>query len=1128
MVDCTCATLIVFTADQGDEDFVTAGQDEDEDFVDALEGDTNPIEDPPNLPGGGGLFDHIFSGVTNLLERFRRFFRRRTRPAVFEDIDLPPDLDPYEGLDDETDDETDDDDDDFATPPDPGDPDDPDDDDFVTADQAVRVFTRLPQVENAWREGYVFTEQNFEEIRNLLGPNVVVRLFFRGLMDSVVIPLTGPFTQLNEFFTILRNRFTTTPVEVINVSDDPEEVIPIEIQEIAFFRLRRSARIRIVGIFEYDNLTDIDLSKYQIFTASNPNWHEREDPCLISSLRHSGVSEGELQYIKSNMPGYYVDKKILHKVARLINKKIVVHRSGERELRSGRNNLIRKYSYGDGHSTIELGSFYDHIFPLSPTIYSLYSIQHYFEVKHLPRFYDIVRRDSDGVYKREPHRRKLNSMELIVYMWLNNLFADSERYIQYSKFNHHSYLCQRAVDHEQRPFSRRRLYSPRNPLYLVTDFECDVSGENHSPILSGFCDQDLNCRQFKGSNCVSMMFDEIVRVARAQRRTDVSVGFHNLAYDFNVMVRHLYKVMSVCKKDNLLYGVTILHRRMKINLKDTYKIIPHKLLDFEKLFDLPEGKKEAMPYTFYNHDNIMSTRLSDLGEFRNALETEDLKHKFDDIVAEEVCLGCPNFHVDSISIDHVAYYMYYHKWDMITLMRGMQSYEARLTDFTSRQLDSQMDIKNFYTSSSFTDCYFQRKGCYDGVFELKGNLRSFVQEAVRGGICYANPNFVKRVITSGVADLDAVSEYPSAMKRIANECGYPCGPCKLIQIFSYPLPYLYYIVRIRITNNGKYQQIPFVSVKVNGKILRFNRGDFPEQEFVVDKITLEDWIEFCDITFEILEGVYWDGDVNCEVGETILSLHDLRRYYKSIGSDLQACTKLLMNEAYGKLVIKKVDRNVVIKGFDEAIRYASDRFGLLKRIVTFGDHTEVTLAHYDDSYNRNHLGVMVLTMSKRILHEVLNICSENNYNVYYVDTDSMHIDKNCIEPLRTKYRLKYNRELIGKNLGQFHSDFDIKCPHTEQVYSTKTILLGKKVYCDELLCPECLKESVHFRVKGVPSYAVITQAEAMHCTIFELYCEMTKQIITFILNPAGHVKIAVKITGVITLPVNTFKRQLFF
>ena len=66
------------------------------------------------------------------------------------------------------------------------------------------------------------------------------------------------------------------------------------------------------------------------------------------------------------------------------------------------------------------------------------------------------------------------------------------------------------------------------------------------------------------------------------------------------------------------------------------------------------------------------------------------------------------------------------------------------------------------------------------------------------------------------------------------------------------------------------------------------------------------------------------------------------------------------------------------------------------------------------------------------------------------------------------YQQKYNRTLIGKNLGQFHSDF--QSSKGEVLYGTKGIYLAKKVYAVELAVKTPTGEIVtdyHLRFKGI-------------------------------------------------------------
>ena len=71
------------------------------------------------------------------------------------------------------------------------------------------------------------------------------------------------------------------------------------------------------------------------------------------------------------------------------------------------------------------------------------------------------------------------------------------------------------------------------------------------------------------------------------------------------------------------------------------------------------------------------------------------------------------------------------------------------------------------------------------------------------------------------------------------------------------------------------------------------------------------------------------------------------------------------------------------------------------------------------------LGIHVLSMSKRIMNEVMCLAFDIGCHIYYQDTDSMHIEKNDLNMLATEFKKKYDRELIGTDLGQFHSDFPL-------------------------------------------------------------------------------------------------------
>jgi hypothetical protein len=148
-----------------------------------------------------------------------------------------------------------------------------------------------------------------------------------------------------------------------------------------------------------------------------------------------------------------------------------------------------------------------------------------------------------------------------------------------------------------------------------------------------------------------------------------------------------------------------------------------------------------------------------------------------------------------------------------------------------------------------------------------------------------------------------------------------------------------------------------------------------------------------------------------------------------------------------------------------------------------------------DHFSLPHIGVEVLSMSKRIMNEVMCVAEDNNIEIYYQDTDSMHIDarkdENGIDgvtKLTNIFREQYGKELVGKNLGQFHSDFSTKkAKNPESIISVESVYVGKKTYCDKLevkYYDENKEEKIvydfHSRMKGIPEKCILNKSELLY------------------------------------------------
>lgn len=329
----------------------------------------------------------------------------------------------------------------------------------------------------------------------------------------------------------------------------------------------------------------------------------------------------------------------------------------------------------------------------------------------------------------------------------------------------------------------------------------------------------------------------------------------------------------------------------------------------------------------------------------------------------------------------------------------------------------------------------------------------------------------------------------------------------------------YSILTVKINKVNKHQQMPFIAHKGEGSIHYTNTP--PEKPIIIDSITLEDYINFHDIEYEILDGVYWNEGTNKKMGEVVQTLFDARLKYKKTNVALANVIKLMLNSSYGKTIMKKTNTETKIvkttnKSYNKTTKkwvvhkktdfenYVYNNFNTIKRYRKLNkDNYEVEKICADNSYNRGHIGCAILSMSKRIMNEVFNVANDNNYPIYYTDTDSLHCNLEDVPKLEAKYKERYNKELNGKNLEQFHTDFDLNGACGE-IYATKSIFLGKKSYYDKLESKDKDGNTItgqHIRLKGITEEGLEHTAKKYN-GYENLYTELSKgEKIKIILNP---------------------------
>ena len=646
-------------------------------------------------------------------------------------------------------------------------------------------------------------------------------------------------------------------------------------------------------------------------------------------------------------------------------------------------------------------------------------------------------------------------------------------------------------------------------------------------------------------------------------RYEIIVYFHNLKYDFKLMEQDLVemgKVKQICIRDQNYYSISLTHGSdVQFTFKDSYKLLTTRLSEFPSIFNLPAKlrKMEAIAYKFYNEE-IMKYECHSIEEYKNCLVSNEEKETFQKIFSDEN--NQELFNYKNGHFNAKKYYMHYLKFDILVLRAGIQKFQKLLQE----QISNKINLHDSLTITSLTRKFLISQGCFEGTYENSKNLRDFIQQAIRGGRCDVNKNYALQVLKGPIADFDANSLYPSAIYRMcADGRGAPLGPAKKIEDWDNVWGYDHFVVKIKITKVNKKQNVPFISYKdeKTGGIVWTNEP--PPHDIVVGRITLEDYIRFQEIEYEMLEGVYWNKGFNTKYGECIRVMYDGRSKWKQkkksgnpLGEPMQNILKFMMNSSYGKTITKKQRSKVVyvrrtkgkrdketgqwVKGEKDQhlFNHVDYNWTQLKSIRLFPTMACFEHFYIDTSYNQNHIGEMILAYSKRIFFEVLDVANDLQAPIFYTDTDSIHLYEKDVSRIEKKFEEKYlSKEfneyktpcgkntfkvkkppkitsLIGKDMGQFSIDFDditFRDGRKVEPRAIRSIFLAKKVYIDVLEATHPVtkekKRSYHVRAKGIPPRSLMHHAKKIYKdagedAIFKMFQDVAKgKSMEVILNP---------------------------
>ena len=856
-------------------------------------------------------------------------------------------------------------------------------------------------------------------------------------------------------------------------------------------------------LFKFINTSWVNLERFQIFNRLTKREIEIMDyeNCVVWALKMFGIEEEILEAVRRCIGTKHFPQSKFQDLANEFNLAFKIRYYEETKTR------VFNYTPAEGEATrtIPLILFDDHYMLDESLPITDYYIRH----KNLIDNHRIARnwteeerqrvckyrKDKDTFEKkREVHTSIMVILKILFEMnymrpihlgdfliYKSTLYK--EKLAPFTNLEYSVKYCTKLKE----PFIPKPSENPKRKMFerkkvVYADFECSTDGEKHKAYM--LCAMTDSGKQFSswGTNCALdfLNWEEII--------DGTQIYFHNLSYDINFILKYMSYVQGLAIiKNGRTMSLDCIWNGLHIRFKDSYSIISKKLKMFPAMFHLESGPKEIFPYTYYNSEVLAND--NNIGNIKLAKKCI----KESDQEAFEISLDNSGARINNNTFNMEIYAKYYCERDVQILHDGFEKFREDLMK------EFQLDAYDFVSISSIANKLFEREVYYPNknLYDLAGKPREYCSRAVFGGRCMCADN-VKQINTSNnaIVDFDAVSLYPSAVARLYTIEGIPqvCknnDPTWLLMHLMEPdqeIPTSNkfisgFVIQIRITKVNKPRHFPLIvsNPKISENETEERSTNKPCTMYV-DHITLEDLIKYQQIEYEMINGYYWQGKRDFRIRDQIKKLFLLRKQYKENDNPVQEIIKLILNSVYGRTILKPIETKTVFKQLEDSQKFIKKNYNTIDSIEHIYDSTLVKFKQIkpiNNHFNFCMLGIGILSMSKRIMNEVICLAEDLNIKIFYQDTDSMHLFEKDVPILAKEFEKVYGRPLIGKELGQFHSDFHfIKSPADKNIKAIKSIFCGKKSYLD-MLTNENGDIGFHCRMKGITMQSLAITANKM-------------------------------------------------
>ncbi|CAL6053829.1 DNA_polymerase [Hexamita inflata] len=872
----------------------------------------------------------------------------------------------------------------------------------------------------------------------------------------------------------------------------------------------------------------LDLQILQIGNTLEQHKEISNEQCFLYALKQSNVyTEQEILIIQSQMN----ESNELFSIASIKKLQGLGHIIITEYCDNEKTHMMHINKNNTQYEVVRIGYYKNHYFYNCDMLISKLWINKYNEYKTNPKFINTMNLNQirGNSFRANKDDNFISAGTVLQTLMSNNLLQEITEVNAHNLKDQLKKIVSAPIDcnglqnikkQEQEEEKEEQEEEQDKRIIIYADFESftkNHKGESikHEPFLLCFTN-GLNTDEILHGRNIYSLLNHIDQITEKEKK-NLYVYFHNLSYDAAFILKEQLQINTVLRSDGNLIQFDVYRKNCKVTFRDSTRIFgPTKLSELPKMFLSIEQQKqifkEVFPYNYYTMDTYCD-QYGDVAEASKHIG----KHTKGQFIQSLQAANCIS--EDFKKFDMEKYALYYCKQDVRVLSKSME----RFQEILKSQFD--LNLFDFISISSLSKAVQMKEGCFDGCVQVKGQLRQYLQQFVIGGRCMMAYNKKSKLTQRKIGDNDAVSLYASAQKRLY----YPTGEIQTMtqqqieyyqnkdNLFKIQLEKesedqntLY--LEVKLKHGTKYinRAFPLISQVIDNN--RKNINNFDESlSYFYDCYSLQELITHHQVEYEIISGVMLQTR-NYNIQKCIENMFMKRVQLKEEKNQAQVIYKLMLTSSYGKTIEGIHQYEEVVLNKRDYIDYIYKNQAFIEEINQIGDKYIVKKrVEVIDQSAFTYIGVLILSISKRIMNEVMCTAEDNGIQIYYQDTDSMHMEQDDIPKLQEIFKQKYGRDLIGKKLGNFHGDFD--SDKGEVLYADQSIFLGKKFYIDKLVVETKdidiiqgftfdLEDNIqkvenyqekrrvfdyHIRGKGLTKDSIIVKAQELGISVIKLY-----------------------------------------